>query len=129
MARRPKEMIWPHLNDCGGDMKQFWYVEYSFRNSVTGKMERFRHYDGFKNFDTDRERRVYAKKIIDKYTAEIKAGKISLETEIEYEDQLGFGGKSTFARKKKTFAGSARLYISDFIKYKTTEINEKSLIN
>jgi hypothetical protein len=43
MSRRKKEIILPHLNDSGGDMSKTWYVEYSLKNPVTGKTERFRH--------------------------------------------------------------------------------------
>jgi integrase len=128
MGRKKQEIIWPHLNDAGGDMKGTWYIEYALRNPVTDKMERVRHYDKFKDFDTDRERRLYAKKIIKRITNEINSGKKGYCREIEYDDLLRSGGnRSTFGRKKKTFTGSAKFYLSDFIKYKTTEITEKSL--
>jgi len=31
MARRKKEIVVPHLNDCGGDLTKKWYVEYSIK--------------------------------------------------------------------------------------------------
>ena len=40
MARKQKEIVMPHLNDCCGDLKKQWFVEYSIRNPKTGKMER-----------------------------------------------------------------------------------------
>ena len=42
MARRKKEIVMPHLNDCGGDLTKKWYVEYSIRNPKTDKMEGLR---------------------------------------------------------------------------------------
>jgi integrase len=50
MARRQKEIIMPHLNDCGGDLKKKWHVEYSIGNPQSGKMERIRTYDGIGMF-------------------------------------------------------------------------------
>jgi integrase len=128
MGRRKQEIIWPHLCDGGGKLEATWYVEYSIRNPVTGKMERLRHYDGFRDIDTPKGRQLYAKKIIRKITADIRNGNTGFEAEIEYEDMLGFGGgQSRFAKKKKTFAGSVNLYLSGFLKYKMSEINTKSL--
>jgi integrase len=34
MARRRKEVVMPHLNDCGGDLTKKWYVEYSIRDEA-----------------------------------------------------------------------------------------------
>jgi hypothetical protein len=51
MGRRKQDIIWPHLYDAGGNLNATWYVEYSIRNPVSNTMERFRHYEGFKNFD------------------------------------------------------------------------------
>jgi hypothetical protein len=44
MARRRKEVVMPHLNNCGRDIKKNWYVEYSIKNPQSGEMERIRHY-------------------------------------------------------------------------------------
>ncbi len=41
MARRQKEIIMPHLNNCGGDLTKKWYVEYSIRNPKTQKTDHF----------------------------------------------------------------------------------------
>jgi hypothetical protein len=125
MGRRKQDIIWLHLNDGGGNLEKNWYVEYTIRDPVSGKMERFRHYDRLKNFDNVKERLEYAKKMIKQYTNDIKAGKIGFVSEVEYEDFLRFGGA---VKKKKTFAGSANMYISDFIKYKATEITQKSFL-
>jgi integrase len=126
MARRKKDIVWPHLNDAGGRLEKSWYVEYALRDPVTDKMERIRHYDKFKEISTDRERRLYASKIIKKLTADIKSGKIGFNVSVEYHDMLTYAGAS-FARKKKTHPESFKLYISEFLEYKRTEITGKSL--
>jgi hypothetical protein len=37
MGRRPKEIVYPHLNDCKGDVKGKWYVEFTVLNKLTGE--------------------------------------------------------------------------------------------
>jgi len=37
MGRRSKEIIYPHLNDCKGDLEKGWYVEFSVLNKFTGE--------------------------------------------------------------------------------------------
>jgi hypothetical protein len=36
MGRRPKEIVYPHLNDCKGDVQGKWYVEFTVLNKITG---------------------------------------------------------------------------------------------
>jgi hypothetical protein len=46
MGRRSEEIVYPHLNDCKGDMKRVWYVEYSVLNKRTGEKLRPCIYEG-----------------------------------------------------------------------------------
>jgi hypothetical protein len=85
MARRRKDIVWPHLNNAGGDLSKLWYVEYSLRNPVSGKMERFRHHEGFKELKTIKGRMQYAQKLIEDYTQKIKSGEIGFVDLIEYQ--------------------------------------------
>ena len=127
MARRKKEIIWPHLNDAGGDLNKLWYVEYSLRNPFSGKMERFRHYDGFKELKTAKERVLYAQKLIEDYTRKIKSGEIRFEDAVKYEDLLSYDGCASFSRKKKAVPGSVKIYLSEFIGYKQSEVTDKTI--
>ncbi len=127
MARRRKDIIWPHLNDGGGDLTKTWHVEYSLRNPVTGEMKRFKVYEGFKQLSTAKERYELAKKIIHNFTEGIKSGTIGFTDSVEYDDLLSIGGCGYFTGKKKTFAGSIKLFVSEFLEYKKTEIGEKAL--
>lgn len=52
------------LNDCGGDLSKRWYIEYYIWNIDYQKLKRVREYSGFKDFQTDKGRRIYAKKRI-----------------------------------------------------------------
>jgi len=127
MARRKKEIVWPHLNEAGKDLSKLWYVEYSLRNPVSGKMERYRNYEGFTNIDTIEERVVYAKKLIKELTKKIKSGEISCVEQIEYIDYLEYQGVSSFRKTKTTSANSIKIYASDFLQYKETEIVSRTM--
>ena len=72
MARRKKDIVWSHLNDAGSDLSKGWYVEYSLRNPVNNEMERFRHYDGFKEINTSKERYLLAQQLIEEYRVKRK---------------------------------------------------------
>jgi hypothetical protein len=126
MTRRKSNIVWPHLNDGGGYLDKSWYVEYSLRN-LNNKMERFRHYDGFKEINSKKERVLYAKKLIEELTKKIKSGEVGFSETVEYEDMLTYGGNNYFAKKKKTHTSSFKFYISDFLEYKKLEINTKTL--
>jgi len=73
MARRKKEFVIPHLNDCGGDLTKKWYVEYSIRNPKTGKMERVRNYGEINRFSTREARLKSARKIIESCSKAIQS--------------------------------------------------------
>jgi len=88
MARRRKEVVMPHLNDCDGDLTKKWYVEYSLRNPKTDKMERVRYYEDINAFQTYHERLGCAQKIIKKYSEQIIHGKLTMLKFVEYQDYL-----------------------------------------
>ncbi len=127
MARRRKEIVMPHLNDCGGDISKKWYVEYSIRNPQTGKMERIRHYDGINQYYTAKERCKYAEGIIADYSQKILSGSITYQEFNQYEDFLLYDGQRCFTKKSVAPVRSIRLYISDFLQIKKLEVNEDSL--
>ena len=127
MARRRKEIVMPHLNDCGGDLTKKWYVEYSVRNPKTDKMERLRHYEDINVYSTCDERYACAKKIIRKYAEQIQSGDIAFRKFVEYEDMLLYDGQGSFTRKRMSPPGNLRIYLSEFLQQKKSEINETSL--
>jgi integrase len=127
MARRRKEVVMPHLNNCGGDMKKNWYVEYSIRNPQSGEMERIRHYDGINQFSTYGERFAAAQKIIEYYNRQITSGSISHQQVLEYEYLLLYDGQGSFTRKRTVPAGHIKIYLSEFLKVKQMEVNKTSI--
>ena len=64
MGRRSKEIIYPHLNNCNGDVNRKCYVEFSVLNKLTGEKIRHRIYEGFDQYSTSKKKKDYASKII-----------------------------------------------------------------
>jgi len=73
MGRTKQLIVYPHLNDCGGDISKKWYVEYSFRLPQDDDLHKFRIYDGLCS-GTERERRTIARSMIRKITDYLKSG-------------------------------------------------------
>lgn len=73
MARTKQLIVYPHLNDCKGDISKNWYVEYSFRLPDDDRLHKFRVYDNLCN-GTAQQRRARASVIIKKVSAYLKSG-------------------------------------------------------
>ncbi|MDR1221877.1 MAG: hypothetical protein LBL07_03235, partial [Tannerella sp.] len=127
MARRKKELVMPHLNNCGGDLSKMWYVEYSIRNPQSGEMERVRHYDGINQYSTYGERFAEAQKVFEYYTRQILAGSISYQKFAEFVDLLLYDGQAAFSKKRTAPAGHIKVYLSEFLRIKSLEINANSI--
>ena len=64
--RKREKIIYPYLNDRGGDLSKKWYVEYQFTLPDTPQSIRERVYKGL--FGTAQERYEAAAKIIEEKT-------------------------------------------------------------
>lgn len=127
MSRPKKEIIWPKLKNSGGDITADWYVEFSLRNPDSGRMERKRIYDGFRELSTYDMKIKHAENIINEYTQLIKKGQISTQNMIEYEDQLLYDTRIYKTRKRLGRQNSFRVLASEFITYKKSEVSGRTL--
>lgn len=125
--RTKRDVILPKLKNAKGDMNADWYVEFSIRNPETGKMERKRIYTGFKEIETYEARMDHGAKLVEEYTKRIKSGEISTEKMVEYEDELMFDTNTYKSRKRLGKENTFRVLASDFIVYKRSEVNKKSM--
>lgn len=64
----------PKLNDCRGDLSKKWFVYFSYRNPQSGRMDRFKDYDGFGVLKTKKLRYEYAQKRIFYYKRKLRMG-------------------------------------------------------
>lgn len=125
--RTKRDVILPKLKNAKGDMNSDWYVEFSIRNPESGKMERKRIYTGFKEIETYEARMEHGYKLVEEYTKRIKSGEISTEKMVEYEDELMFDTNTYKSRKRLGKENTFRVLASDFIVYKRSEVNKKSM--
>ena len=127
MSRPKKEIIWPKLKNSGGDINADWYVEFSLRNPDTGRMERKRIYDGFRDLSTHEEKMNHGNKILAEYTEMIRKGQISAQKMIEYEDELLFDTKIYKSKKRFSKENVFRILASEFVLYKKSEISGRTM--
>jgi len=127
MSRPKKDIIWPKLKNANGNICGDWYVEFSLRVHETGKMERKRIYDGFKDLLTYEEKMEHGESLVREYTEKIKRGDISTQKLIEYEDELMFDTNTFKSRKRLCKENTFRVLASDFVRYKRSEVSNKSM--
>lgn len=127
MTQFNNNIIYPKLKFSKGNLSKPWYVEYSLRNPVTGKMERKRVYTGFKEIDTYEGRIEHGNKLVAELTQQIKNGDISFTNQVVYTDKLLFDTTPGRLRNKTAEKNSYRVLASKFLSYKETEIQEKTM--
>jgi site-specific recombinase XerD len=120
MGRKAKEIVYPHLNDCKGDVNGKWYVEYSVKNRLTGEKVRSRIYEGFDNFTTYQEKKSYADGIIKEYTHKLDSGwrPFDQNSEVEFEDALAYYNSITFKGKKTRNKSFIQPLFSEYLTWK-----------
>ena len=123
---REKKIILPKLYDCGKDISKQWFIYYSYLDDHTKKMVVFRVYKGFNKYDSIKEKRRHARRLIDKYTKLLKNGwnPFDAETEVIYKNNLAYeiAGKLEKKKAKKTLS----YYISVFLEEKRKSIAHES---
>ncbi len=109
MAERKKLVILPKLCDFGGDMTKQWFVYYSYRSPKSGRMVRFRVYNGMAGAQEPEERYQHADKCISEIEKKIRSGwnPFDDDKDVIYEDQLKY---SHLARKQGRLKKSNRTF-------------------
>ena len=92
MKNRQKICILPKLHDYLGDTGRQWFVYFSYRNASTGKMIRFKIYNGYSGTQPAEERYAKAKVVIAELTRKLKSGWNPFEDDksVIYDDQLKY---------------------------------------
>ena len=127
MARKRKLLIMPQLKNCGGDLSKKWYVEYSLRDPQTGEMKRFRHYDGFSELKSERERYAHADKIIADIKLRLEKGEDPFSSKIiTYQDELIYQTTASRWGKEREAIVCVRTYLSEFLEMKEAELAHSS---
>lgn len=131
---KEKVAILPKLYDAKGDMTKQWFVFFSYRNPQSGKMERFKDYEGFQDLRTRKERIQHGGKLIAFYKRKLRSGWNPFEdkqilfsdqiihykpqgTREQIESLLLSALQSTCRADRDKSIGNYKLYIRYFLEY------------
>lgn len=118
MGRKQTLIIYPHLNDCGGDTSKDWYVEFKYRIPGNPKLISERVYKGLQTGSVD-ERMKHAKQIIADKTLWLNSGcHITGENKTRvYMDELEYSNVTRLYGKIKNERPTIRQNISEYLTY------------
>lgn len=127
MARRQTAIIFPHLNDCGGDLTKQWYVEWKYRIPGVEGLKKEREYKRL-NLPTAKERYKEAQLIIEEKRKWLEAGEHlnPYSKKKTYEDELLYQAEKRTYGKMRDSVSTVRIYMSEFIRYKQSHINSRT---
>jgi integrase len=122
--KRNKIIILPAINNCGGDINKDWYVLFSYRNPLSGKMKPFKKYNGINVYNDPELRMMAAQKLADEWKQKLLAGHnpfIDDERSV-YEDQLQYNNAAMIYGKTKASNKTFRFFSSIYLQRKSQNI-------
>ncbi len=126
MGRKQTIIIYPHLNNCGGDLSKQWYVEYQYRVPGEEKPRKERIYKGLSK-GTVEERVKVANQIIEEKREWLKNGKHLLGDERRvYEDELLYRNEARLYGNVRESVITTRANLSEFLQYIKPQVNKKT---
>lgn len=115
---KTKLCILPQLFDYNGDIRKQWYVFFSYRDPRSGKMKRFKIYKGFTEHRTKKEKYIFGKELVDKYTHLLKTGWNPITEEEEkviYSDSLQYASLAKVYSDKRKSNKTFLYYANQFL--------------
>jgi len=104
-----------------------WYVEYRCYYDKTCRLERFRHYKGFNQLNSEAERLDHAKNLIDFYKQKILSGwRPWLSDKHLYRDEIQYHNVLKRLGDDRTDDSQLRRYTSAFLAKRKKELSAKS---
>ena len=129
MSKKQAIIVFPHLNDCGGDLSQKWYVEFRWRIPGESKQRKERIYKGV-YMGSEKERRKEAAKIIKEKTEWLKSGAYLQGNERKvYADELLYRNEAKKYGEAHEQVVTTRTNLSEFLKMMKQKVNHKSYEN
>lgn len=129
MARKQTLIVFPHLNDCNGDLAKDWYVEWSFRIPGEEKPIRQRAYSELK-VSTAEARRAAADKIIKTKTEWLKSGQyLNGRSDRVYVDELLYRQEAKLYGQARTGIATLRSNLSNYLIEIRQQVNNKTYQN
>lgn len=129
MARKKILIVFPHLNDCGGDITKDWYVEWAFRIPGEIKPKRQREYSKL-NLPSAEERYKAAEEVIAEKTEWLKSGEyLNGKVDRVFVDELTYRNEAKLYGEVLRTVTTTRTYINDFLALVRHQVNDKSYSN
>jgi len=129
MPRKKTIIVFPHLNDCAGDLSKKWYVEWQYHLPGEEKPKRERNYSDI-NLPTAEARYKAAEAVIAEKTEWLKAGEhLKGNPARVYEDELLYRNEAKMYGRDKKSVTTSRTHLSDFLLYIREKVNTKSYEN
>jgi len=129
MPRKQSIIIFPSLNDRGGDLSRKWYVEYKWRIPGETKQRIERIYKGLDG-GTDKERRKIANKVIAEKTQWLKSGEyLNGNVKKVYADELLYRNEAKMYGQAHEQVVTTRTNLSEFLTVMKQKVNAKSYEN
>jgi integrase len=115
MARQ-KLIILPKLCNCNEDPDKQWFVYYSCRDPHTGKMVRFRHYDGFTGIPVH-ARIEHARQLIEMFSTRLRSGwtPFTDDTQAVYNDHIDYKTVAEMYGSRRSGNNTIRLWTSRYL--------------
>ena len=130
MGRKQTIIVYPHLNDCKGDLTKQWYVEYKWRIPGEADMRKERSYEGMGIGVSAENRYKAAKKIIKEKTAWLKSGDYLKGNERKvYADELLYRNEAKMYGQVREQVVTSRTNLSEFLLFIKEKVNKKSYEN
>jgi len=129
MSKKQAIIIFPHLNDCGGDLTKDWYVEFKYLIPGEVEMRKERIYKGIYSGD-ESSRRKEAARVIKEKTKWLKSGAY-LEGNIRkvYADELLYRNEAKMFGMAHDQVVTTRTNLSEFLTQIKEKVNHKSYEN
>jgi len=129
MSKKQAIIIFPHLNDCGGDLTKDWYVEFKYLIPGETEMRKERIYKGIYSGD-ESSRRKEAARVIKEKTKWLKSGAY-LEGNIRkvYADELLYRNEAKMFGMAHDQVVTTRTNLSEFLIQIKEKVNHKSYEN
>lgn len=126
---RKKLIILPKLNSCSGDISRQWFVYYSCKDPHSGRMVRFRHYDGFTGLNKE-ERLEHARQLIEVYTTKLKSGwtPFNDDKEVLYDDHLEYKSVAEIYGGRRRANNTIRIWISRYLEQAEPGIRHETFL-
>ena len=104
-----------------------WYLYFSVRNPLTGKLHPVKIEKGFKKCVSIEEKREHGRFLIREYTTKLKKGWTPWnKDEIIYEDQIQYKNISESFGYKRKARGTVRVFASMFLEFKKQSLKPKT---